>query len=265
MISISIINSNIFSMETDSNNISSAENTTLSEPGIYEYMPSEIKEEIILQAIWYLVFDENFQAKRNFKKLAKEINALRLTDRETKNIVNNIITPNLINKLTTEINNESEEPISKIALTRALSTENIFSQNNGFIDWSAANELCKEFINNPNKDISGLKDLIKKGANLDIFEGNQTALMGCVMFGNYESANLLIKAGANLDMQYPFTENTVLIDAACLGHKNIAEILINAGANLNVQNKLSETALISAANNGHGEIVKLLVNAKAKK
>ncbi|KAF8456825.1 ankyrin repeat-containing domain protein, partial [Kalaharituber pfeilii] len=58
-------------------------------------------------------------------------------------------------------------------------------------------------------------------------------------------------------------DNIALQGASSNGHIEIVNLLLAAGADVNVQGRYSDTALQGASSNGHIEIVKLLLAAGA--
>ena len=74
---------------------------------------------------------------------------------------------------------------------------------------------------------------------------------------------LLIKAGANVNIQETFDKRRALHFASAYGHKDCLELLIKSDANVNVQNKFGETPLHFASMDGHTECIELLINAGA--
>ncbi|MEM4367204.1 MAG: ankyrin repeat domain-containing protein [Candidatus Anstonellales archaeon] len=108
--------------------------------------------------------------------------------------------------------------------------------------------------------------LIKAGAKVDLQDNNgKTALMRAANGNQKRVLKLLIEAGANLDLQ-DNDGRTALMWATLYdgGHKGVVEMLIEAGANLDLQNNNGETALMYAAVNGAEEILELLIKAGAK-
>ena len=74
-----------------------------------------------------------------------------------------------------------------------------------------------------------------------------------------------IMAGSNLNEKEPFGGSTPLITASVFGKKEIAQLLINAGADLNIQNNDGSTALLTAAFFCRPEIVNMLLQKNADK
>lgn len=74
-----------------------------------------------------------------------------------------------------------------------------------------------------------------------------------------------ILAGSNLNEKEQYGGSTPLITASVFGKTEIAELLINAGADLNIQNNDGSTALISAAFFCRPEIVDMLLKKNADK
>lgn len=86
-----------------------------------------------------------------------------------------------------------------------------------------------------------------------------------VLKGDIVSIKQYISAKSNLNLKEPYGGSTPLINAATFGKIEIAQLLIDAGADLNIQNNDGSTALISAAFFCRPEIVKMLLTKKANK
>ena len=93
-------------------------------------------------------------------------------------------------------------------------------------------------------------------------QGGYTALIRAAFLGYTAIVEVLIKGGANLDIQDKGGD-TALIVAIRKGHTVIAEALIKAGADLNLQCTDGWTALIEAASEGHTATVEALIKAGA--
>src|SRR5699024_2271659 len=99
--------------------------------------------------------------------------------------------------------------------------------------------------------------LISHGAKVNVTteESKESALLMACAAGSLEVVNLLIKAGADIELG----ANTPLIEAAQEGHYPIVERLLQADAIINATNSSGDTALALAAENGHIDIVRLLI------
>lgn len=102
-----------------------------------------------------------------------------------------------------------------------------------------------------------VEKLTAKTPNVDL----QTA----VLTDNVKAVEQHILAGSNLNEKEPFGGSTPLITASVFGKTRIAELLINAGADLNIQNNDGSTALLTAAFFCRPEIVKMLLKKNADK
>ena len=96
-----------------------------------------------------------------------------------------------------------------------------------------------------------------KAPNVDL----QTA----VLTDNVKAIEQHILAGSNLNEKEQFGGSTPLIIASVFGKTRIAELLINAGADLNIQNNDGSTALLTAAFFCRPDIVKMLLKKNANK
>jgi uncharacterized protein len=80
-------------------------------------------------------------------------------------------------------------------------------------------------------------------------------------------ALLLIKAGANINIQNKYGETALMIATYCnrqpVLKRQIAELLIDAGADVNIKNKQGKTALIEATAYRMKDSIVLLINANA--
>ena len=90
-------------------------------------------------------------------------------------------------------------------------------------------------------------------------------LQTAVLTDNVKAIEQHISSGSNLNEKEQFGGSTPLITASVFGKTRIAELLINAGADLNIQNNDGSTALITAAFFCRPEIVKMLLKKNANK
>ncbi len=86
-----------------------------------------------------------------------------------------------------------------------------------------------------------------------------------IITNNAKAIEQHILAGSNLNEKEQFGGSTPLITASVFGKTQIAEMLINAGADLNIQNNDGSTALINAAFFCRPEIVNMLLKKNADK
>lgn len=111
-----------------------------------------------------------------------------------------------------------------------------------------------------------VKALLSGNIDVDAYDPNgNTALINATEFGNKNIAEILIKAGANVNAKSKNkSEATALIRAAVLNvSPEIVKILLDANADLDVQNANGFTALMLAAANGKLKFVKLLLSKGA--
>lgn len=106
---------------------------------------------------------------------------------------------------------------------------------------------------NQSKDIIGaaaqndtlaLKQLINDGADLNAREPmmQSTPLMTAIVFNSYESARMLIDAGAELNVKNK-DGSTALITAAFFGRTEMVKLLLDSGADKSITNNYGSTAL----------------------
>ncbi|MDR1318064.1 MAG: ankyrin repeat domain-containing protein, partial [Treponema sp.] len=81
--------------------------------------------------------------------------------------------------------------------------------------------------------------------------------------GNYEAIKILLKAGANIDLQAGDRLNTALIDSTSGKCREIMKELIDAGADVNLKSRSGQSALIIAVGLNDEESVEMLLKAGA--
>jgi ankyrin repeat protein len=139
-------------------------------------------------------------------------------------------------------------------------TPYLYQINNVIHGWSAL--MVAVLCSNTWSSDANVQLLINAGANLDLQhdKNGYTALIfavSCTFKESTEkSVELLIKAGANLDLQ-DACGRTALMQAF---HNNTVKMLIDAGANLNLQDQHGWTALMYADNYN---TIEMLINAGA--
>ncbi|WP_347839885.1 ankyrin repeat domain-containing protein [uncultured Draconibacterium sp.] len=113
---------------------------------------------------------------------------------------------------------------------------------------------------NKNNGESGNIEQVSSGV-----EKPKIDLQTAIITNNLEAVNQHLEAGSDMNKKDQMSGSTPLITAVSFGRTEIAEVLIDAGADLNLKNNDGSTALHSAAFFCHIEIVQLLIDAKADK
>ena len=100
---------------------------------------------------------------------------------------------------------------------------------------------------------------LNNGGNVDAREEvfKATLLMGAALHGHLEIVDLLLRKGANIDLQHG-QGGTALLNAAGSRHFAICERLLQEGANAELKNIYGLGAYEFAVNGQHGAIVALL-------
>ena len=96
----------------------------------------------------------------------------------------------------------------------------------------------------------------------DEHDDNQTALMIAVGNNQKDIAQLLIAAGANVDLQDDYDRNALMI-AAEKGYEDIAQLLIDSGANTDLTDIYGRSAFIIALDNNNDRLAQLLIDSGA--
>ena len=111
-----------------------------------------------------------------------------------------------------------------------------------------------------NGDINKCRDLIKRGADLNITDDNirWSALMNASSRGHYDIASLLCDSGADVHLKSKYG-STALMIASEYGYTNIVSLLISAGARIDEGRKYGSTALELAAKNNKYEVCQILI------
>ncbi len=109
-----------------------------------------------------------------------------------------------------------------------------------------------------------VQDLINQGADVNISDQDalSTPLMWAASHGLYEIGELLLKNGADVNVQNG-NGNTALYFAAQWNWAGVAKLLIDNGAVISIQTNKGWTALCRAAYKGHLEICELLIDSGA--
>ncbi|MBO7244306.1 MAG: ankyrin repeat domain-containing protein [Alphaproteobacteria bacterium] len=111
-----------------------------------------------------------------------------------------------------------------------------------------------------NDNLHVLKYLIEKKADLNLVNPytKRSALMMAVQGQDEKMANVLINAGANLNLQDSYNE-TALHVAVRYANEPITDLLIKRGANLDIQNNKGWTALMIAIRRANKKLVSALI------
>lgn len=136
-------------------------------------------------------------------------------------------------------------------------------------DTTALRQFSKAEINQP--DAKGLTPLVlaiqaqhpecvpvllELGANPN--QGNWSALHEAAVLGDLESAQALLKAGADPNRREAQNQGTPLHVACFQGHLEICRLLLNRGAQVNLRDGEGLTPLFHAKDQAHPKIVELL-------
>lgn len=107
-----------------------------------------------------------------------------------------------------------------------------------------------------------LKILLDRGLELDEEAGDWKGLMFAVTYRNHQTAEMLLKAGANINIRDE-DKKTPLMRAAKNSDVKMVEMLLRYNPELDVQDKDGLTALMYAASKAKHENVEQLLNAGA--
>jgi len=103
-------------------------------------------------------------------------------------------------------------------------------------------------------------ELAEQGADLDARDtGGWAALHFAAQHDNPETALLLIRHGAAIDIRENGVGDTPLHHAAMRGKEQVAVVLLDHGADVNALNAFGATPLHEAAVGGHAELVRMLI------
>ena len=110
-----------------------------------------------------------------------------------------------------------------------------------------------------NGNIESVNLHIQTGTDLNQSYNGKNALYEAILEGNNTIVELLIEAGANVNLKHEIYGDTPLYPAAIKGRKKICELLITKGADVNAKRNNGRNPLHIAAYWGHTEVVKLLI------
>jgi ankyrin repeat protein len=114
-------------------------------------------------------------------------------------------------------------------------------------------------------NLEQVQQCISSGVDInhrDLFQFSNTALMVALNYANYDIVELLVKNGADVNIQNCY-RNTVFIFACDDCNIKIMKFLVDNGANINIRNRSRQTALIRASIKNSREVVKWLLERGA--
>ncbi len=219
-------------------------------PPEFEYMPSEVKVNILKQIV---------DKQPTFTDAVKALRSLISTDKELNELIKKYVIPDLAKKFP----GEAQLLIFKLSSSGKLNPFILTILLGAGVDLNKQNQRGDTAlilaINNRDKNIAKL--LIDKGADLNI-KGNygSTALIEAAYNKDKDIAKLLINSGkADLNIKNNHGD-TALMAAIYNDAKDIAKLLIDKGADLNIKDYYGGTALMRAIDTGDKDTAKLLID-----
>ena len=118
--------------------------------------------------------------------------------------------------------------------------------------------------NHMSSGASKIKALLIAGADVNTrFEEGITPLMSASVDGDVATVEVLLKAGADIELQQDYEGMTALMKAALWKKEKVAAKLISAGAQINKATRHGWTALMYAALAGDSHTIQHLLRAGA--
>jgi ankyrin repeat protein len=109
-----------------------------------------------------------------------------------------------------------------------------------------------------------VKKLIEAHAKLDPIWNKESPLHIASQRGAVKIVEILVSAGANVDLATSDNTNQTPLHLVCGGNLEVAKILIANTANIDAVDSEGETALFKACRKGHADIARELIDAGAK-
>jgi len=114
-------------------------------------------------------------------------------------------------------------------------------------------------------NLIAVRQLVQCGADVNFANANTvTPLMAAAQWKRLDVIEFLLENGASLRSVDEADGRTALMYACLSGSHRCAELLVEAGADVNVRDRYGMTALMMAAAAGGTEMVRLLVDAGAE-
>ncbi|RSL46448.1 hypothetical protein CEP54_013846 [Fusarium duplospermum] len=113
-----------------------------------------------------------------------------------------------------------------------------------------------------------VEELLNQNGDLEVDTSNKsglTPLLVASIHGFLAGARLLIKAGADCNVQSTSSKSTPLISASCWGYRGIVQALLEPSGrtNINIQEEDGWAAIHFASQRGHSKVVMLLLQHQA--
>lgn len=109
-------------------------------------------------------------------------------------------------------------------------------------------------------DIPKLTSFVEAGADLNLEDSHQTsALMAAVNSGKVEVVKFLLDKGVAVNAKRTNDGWTPLMLATFFGFDKVVNLLLDAGADVNLKNNYGETALIHASFRGQDDVARILI------
>jgi ankyrin repeat protein len=175
-----------------------------------------------------------------------------------------------------QIDGEGTTPIWQLATHRPVSIPQeaslvkaveIFIQNGAIVDWipPKCNDFPKNHIKSAEINNSKNSYLLAVGSDRGVIDSQtskdylcRTPLMNAVAVGNKGVAEMLIKAGANVNWQSPVSGMTPLMHAAFYGDPQVVSFLLEHGADPKLRDAQNKSAVDIAQERGNTKALTIL-------
>lgn len=221
----------------------------------------ELSDEMLIEIIQHIMISyinnwnviSRFDHEVNVVNLIKDLNNLKLVNKELNNKLSVTEISNLFQKIRY---NRFSYLFKKLKEKSTLEQPNI----------NELNSRLNSIINNEVEfDPEEVIQLLIAGADLNLKDQNEnTILSKAIAQGSKELIEVIKELGFNVvsDLHDTF-KLTPLMKASSYGHKNIVSMLLKLAADIDSKDIYKGTALIYACKRGHTDIVKLLIDHNA--